>query len=157
MSKAAFHCSLRRGLLDGFALLDSPLNQYFGEITMCTGPSMLPTFNIGGDIVLVEYVSWKWFRKLERGEVVVAISPLTPTRAVCKRVLGLPGDKVLVDPTKSVTDFVTVSIKLLYDDNGGEGDSSQRHVWLQGDNLNNSTDSRKYGPVPMGYFEASIK
>ncbi|KAJ3103977.1 hypothetical protein HDU97_009632 [Phlyctochytrium planicorne] len=115
--------------------------QYLGEITMCTGPSMLPTFNIGGDLVLVEYLSWKWFRKVDRGEVVVAISPLNPHRAICKRILGLPGDRVLVDPTKSTTDFVTVP---------------KGHVWLQGDNLNNSTDSRTYGPVPMGLLRGKV-
>ena len=25
----------------------------------------------------------------------------------------------------------------------------QGHVWLQGDNVHNSTDSRHYGPVPL--------
>ena len=50
---------------------------------------MLPTFNTFGDFVLIEYISWKWRRKLELGDIVAAISPLNPHRAICKRVLGL--------------------------------------------------------------------
>ncbi|KAJ3115039.1 hypothetical protein HDU96_001266 [Phlyctochytrium bullatum] len=115
------------------------VQQYVGEITM--NWHAIPTFNIGGDLVLVEYITWKWQRKLERGDVVVALSPLNPHRAICKRVLGLPGDKVLVDPSQSVSKFVTVP---------------KGHVWLQGDNLNNSTDSRTYGPVPLGLLRGKV-
>ena len=30
------------------------------------------------------------------------------------------------------------------------------HVWLQGDNLPNSTDSRAYGPIPAGLIIARV-
>lgn len=30
------------------------------------------------------------------------------------------------------------------------------HVWLSGDNLSNSTDSRYYGPVPMGLIRGRV-
>lgn len=30
------------------------------------------------------------------------------------------------------------------------------HVWLEGDNLQNSTDSRYYGPVPYGLIRGRI-
>lgn len=30
------------------------------------------------------------------------------------------------------------------------------HVWLEGDNLRNSTDSRCYGPVPYGLIRGRI-
>ena len=32
---------------------------------------------------------------------------------------------------------------------GSTGDTACAQVWLQGDNLRNSTDSRNYGPVPL--------
>lgn len=28
------------------------------------------------------------------------------------------------------------------------------HVWLEGDNKNNSQDSRNYGPVPLGLIQS---
>ncbi|CAG8659836.1 3782_t:CDS:2, partial [Scutellospora calospora] len=30
------------------------------------------------------------------------------------------------------------------------------HVWLQGDNLSNSTDSRNYGPVPYALIKGRV-
>ena len=30
------------------------------------------------------------------------------------------------------------------------------HVWIQGDNLSNSIDSRYYGPVPESYIEGRV-
>uniref|UniRef100_A0A7N5KCS9 Inner mitochondrial membrane peptidase subunit 1 n=1 Tax=Ailuropoda melanoleuca TaxID=9646 RepID=A0A7N5KCS9_AILME len=30
------------------------------------------------------------------------------------------------------------------------------HVWLEGDNLQNSTDSRYYGPIPYGLIRGRI-
>ncbi|TSM20269.1 Mitochondrial inner membrane protease subunit 1 [Bagarius yarrelli] len=30
------------------------------------------------------------------------------------------------------------------------------HVWLEGDNLQNSTDSRSYGPVPYGLIRGRV-
>jgi mitochondrial inner membrane protease subunit 1 len=32
----------------------------------------------------------------------------------------------------------------------------QGHVWLQGDNLNNSTDSRSYGAVPLALVRGRV-
>jgi inner membrane protease subunit 1 len=57
------------------------------------GPSMLPTFNMDGDIVAIEHLSKK-FKKLTVGDVVVCISPVNPGRAVCKRILGMVNENV---------------------------------------------------------------
>ncbi len=69
------------------------LNNYGLSSTLCQGPSMMPTLNPAGDVVLVEHVTTTlgW---LERGHVVVAKSPTDPNAVVCKRILGLPGDTV---------------------------------------------------------------
>lgn len=78
---------------------------------------------------------------LELGDMVVAISPTNSGRAVCKRVLGLPGDTLQTDPRDDKSPFVTVP---------------RGHVWLGGDNINNSTDSRHYGSVPMGLVQGRV-
>lgn len=105
---------------------------------------MLPTFNATGDVVLLETASARR-RKLRIGDVVVARSPTDPRHAVCKRVLGLPGDVVQVgDPIAGWA-------------GGSEGLPVPRgHVWLQGDNARNSTDSRAYGPVPLALVRGRV-
>ncbi|KAJ3059517.1 hypothetical protein HDU99_006310 [Rhizoclosmatium hyalinum] len=116
------------------------VQKYVGDITMCSGPSMLPTFNSVGDVVLLEFLTWRWKRDVAVGDVVVAYSPLHFNRIVCKRVLGLPGDTVLKDPTVGAE---TVKVP-------------PGHVWLQGDNMSHSIDSRTYGPLPMGLLKGKV-
>jgi inner membrane protease subunit 1 len=112
--------------------------EHVGELTVCVGPSMMPTFNPQGDIALVEHVS----KKVSVGDVVIAYSMQSPRQVVCKRVLGVEGDRVEYMDRNSGVDNVVVVPK--------------GHVWLQGDNLGNSTDSRQYGPVPYAMIKGRV-
>lgn len=95
---------------------------------------------------------------LRMGDMVVALSPADPSRTVCKRILGLPGDTILVDPREEApadADWTLVD--------GVPVHAQARmvtippgHVWLAGDNLANSTDSRHYGPVPMALVKGRV-
>lgn len=109
---------------------------------------------------------------LKLGDMVVATSPYDPTRSVCKRIVGLPGDLILIDPRVQTpsTDLVKDSAdSQLHDDiekhsptiaatDQGENYITvpQGHVFLVGDNLANSTDSRQYGPVPLGLIRGKV-
>ncbi|KAG6553570.1 hypothetical protein Mapa_004483 [Marchantia paleacea] len=112
------------------------------QVHQCLGPSMLPTFNVAGDILLLEHLSVK-FEKVRSGDVVMARSPVNPRVMVCKRVLGLEGDRVIVLPTNSKGHIRHVVVP-------------KGHVWLQGDNIYNSTDSRHYGPVPYALIQGKV-
>ena len=115
------------------------IQNYLVDITMCVGPSMLPTLNSAGDIVLINRFLHR-YRAVEYNDIVVAKSPSNPQQIVCKRVLGTSGDHVKYDRPRCG------NMEFSYSKNGivvPEG-----HVWLQGDNESNSTDSRHYGPVP---------
>ncbi len=123
------------------------MQTYCFDVTMCVGPSMQPTFNAAGDIVLIDRLSHR-LRSVRKGQVVVATAPSNAEQTVCKRVRGLPGDHIKYPrPRTGKLDFswkrkgVTVP----------EG-----HVWLQGDNENNSTDSRHYGPVPEALVRGTV-
>lgn len=58
---------------------------------------MLPTFNARGDVVLVDHISVT-ADLIKVGDVVIARSVQNPRHIVCKRVLGLEGDTVAVQP-----------------------------------------------------------
>ncbi|XWS10208.1 hypothetical protein CRYUN_Cryun39dG0055400 [Craigia yunnanensis] len=66
------------------------------------GPSMLPTLNITGDVVLVEHLSHR-IGKLGSGDLVLIRSPLDPKKTVTKRIVAMEGDKVTfsLDPIRN--------------------------------------------------------
>ncbi|XP_062011762.1 mitochondrial ATP-independent inner membrane protease subunit 1a [Rosa rugosa] len=115
---------------------------YLCSSTLLHGPSMLPTFNSSGDVVLAEHLSHR-LGKVVPGDVVIVRSPDDPKKMVAKRVLGLEGDKVtFFDPHRIRKHNTTVVPK--------------GHVWIQGDNTYSSFDSRSYGPVPYGLIQGRV-
>ena len=104
---------------------------------------MLPTMSASGDLVVIR----RFGRTFVRGDVVVATSPTNPSTKLCKRIIGLPGDTVLINPhpylplPTSALSTVTVP---------------PGHVFLQGDNVANSSDSRHYGPVPTALVMGKV-
>lgn len=114
--------------------------EYVGGVVMCSGPSMEPTIQ-NSDIVCAENLS-RHFYGIQRGDIVIAKSPSDPKSNICKRVIGLEGDKIL---TSRPSDFFK-----------SHNYVPTGHVWLEGDNLQNSTDSRYYGPVPYGLIRGRI-
>ncbi|KAI0036682.1 signal peptidase I family protein [Vararia minispora EC-137] len=111
------------------------------------GPSMLPTFEAQGDVVLElrqPLMAALGRANIERGDLIVYESPAAPALQVCKRVIGLPGDIICVDPTgmrAPSTEHVVVP---------------RGHVWVAGDNADNSRDSRYYGPVPLALVSGFV-
>lgn len=104
------------------------------------GTSMLPTLNARGDVLLAERISHR-VGKLKLGDIIFVRSPINPNRIVTKRVLGLAGDVVSFNDGawhSSVSKTLVVP---------------QGHVWIQGDNVYESNDSRHYGPVPYGLIQ----
>eukprot|EP00127_Corallochytrium_limacisporum_P002445 Clim_evm2s128 gene=Clim_evmTU2s128 len=115
-------------------------SEYVAEVRMCVGPSMVPTFNSKGDIVVLEKISTQ-LGKLKPGDIVVATSPSDPKQTVCKRIAAIAGETVLRDPRKPHGEIHLVP---------------PGHLWLLGDNLSNSTDSRSYGAVPMALVQGRV-
>jgi inner membrane protease subunit 1 len=156
------------------------LTEYVVDITLCSGPSMLPTIQESNELVCIDrFVIWRglirdgptastriqaarqrqeehrpiyiwhqpmipvsqlgpitWTEAWEHiksplsvGDVVVSQNPNRPG-TICKRIVGLPGDRILLW-------------------NGDMVIVPDYHVWLEGDNPSNSLDSRQSGPIPM--------
>ncbi|KAM7505933.1 hypothetical protein LguiB_004837 [Lonicera macranthoides] len=138
--KEAFHKSLP---FAKFLCYLHVTNTYLFTTALVYGPSMLPTFDITGDFVLAERMSVR-FGKVQKGDVVLVRSPINPRKIVTKRVTGMEGDSItyVVDPKNSDRQETLVVPK--------------GHIWIEGDNKYNSTDSRKFGPVPYGLLQGKI-
>ncbi|XP_051506604.1 mitochondrial inner membrane protease subunit 1-like isoform X1 [Myxocyprinus asiaticus] len=114
--------------------------EYIGEFVSCIGPSMEPTI-INHDVVFSERIS-RHLCRIQKGDIIIAKSPFDPKMNICKRVIGLEGDKVCTSGPSDI--FKTHS----YVPRG--------HIWLEGDNLRNSTDSRSYGPIPYALIRGRV-
>lgn len=105
---------------------------------------MLPTFSANLEWIIEDALSVRLGHPLARGELVVLDSPRVPNGQICKRIIGLPGDIVCVDPS------------------GERGMSTEHclipkgHIWIAGDNAAASLDSRDYGPVPIALVRSRV-
>ncbi|TYJ30705.1 hypothetical protein E1A91_A06G148600v1 [Gossypium mustelinum] len=123
-----------------FALCYPQISRHYRCSLKTYGPSMLPTLGITGNVLLMERISTRT-GKLRPGDVVFFRSPENPRRVVCKRLVGMEGDQVtyVVDPKNSDKCNTIVVPK--------------GHVWVEGDNIYNTKDSRNFGAVPYGLVE----
>lgn len=110
------------------------------ELCETYGESMLPTLNYSGDYVHTSKLA-KFGRGCDVGDIIIASKPTNPVQRVCKRICGMPGDYLCIDPLKDANSIVRVP----------EG-----HVWVTGDNMSQSIDSRSYGPLPMGLIRGRV-
>jgi mitochondrial inner membrane protease subunit 1 len=105
---------------------------------------MLPTMAIDGEVAIESILAYRLSPSLARGDLVTLVSPLDPSRIICKRVLGLAGDVICVDPTGL---RVPSSEHVLV---------PKGHVWLVGDNAAVARDSRDYGPVSTALIRGKL-
>ncbi|TDZ59869.1 Mitochondrial inner membrane protease subunit 1 [Colletotrichum trifolii] len=105
------------------------------------GASMLPTFDIQGDYALVDK-RYRLGRNIAVGDLVNYRIPIFKNSEGVKRVIGMPGDYVLVNSPDAPGDMMIQVPK--------------GHCWIVGDNLEFSRDSRHFGPVPLGLIEGKV-
>ncbi|KAI0348454.1 LexA/Signal peptidase [Trametopsis cervina] len=116
--------------------------EHVGWFHMTYGPSMMPTLAPTGEAVIENRLIC--VKDLRRGDIITYASPAEPGRVVCKRIVGLPGDVICVDPTGQMaptTEHVVVP---------------KGHFWMCGDNAMWSRDSRWYGPVSQALVKGKL-
>lgn len=124
------------------------LQSHFYEFTETRGESMLPTLAANGDFVH-SLKRYRLGRGLQNGDCIVALKPTDPDQRVCKRITGMPGDLILIDP--SMVDNMDPSTSFNKYIRVPRG-----HVWVTGDNLAHSLDSRTYNSIPMALIKGKI-
>lgn len=130
-------------------------HEHFYEFTETRGESMLPTLHNQSDYVHA-LKHYRCGRGIQIGDCVVAVKPSDPKHRVCKRITGMPGDTVLVDPLSSLPLTNSCSEAKAHDGFNKYITVPEGHVWCTGDNLCHSLDSRSYLVMPMGLITGKI-
>lgn len=121
------------------------------------GTSMMPTLNDG------DFISYSDNNYLHRGDIVsfVAIKDYNRIETLVKRVIGLPGDTLIIRDSDGAilnSDNIFIpekytlrpNLKLLNDKVGNKSHKitiPKNHIYVLGDNRFNSKDSREFGAV----------
>ncbi|PVG03560.1 LexA/Signal peptidase [Serendipita vermifera] len=124
-------------------LLEMPSLVSFRQVS---GSSMKPTLNpdtsTTRDYVLVDKTPvtiWN-YGTIKRGDIVSIRSIEDPKQVIVKRVVGLPGDKIIKRKSKSSEEILI----------------PEGRMWVEGDESFRSRDSQSYGVVPLGCIQGRV-
>ena len=113
------------------------------------GSSMEPTLH-DAELVVVNRLAYRWSDP-GRGDIVVFRFPLEPERRFIKRIVGLPGEFIVIHDGQVTIDGVPLDEPYIaapprY---SGEWEIQPGQLFVLGDNRNNSSDSQTWGPLPV--------
>ncbi len=113
------------------------------------GMSMEPTLHTG-EFVIVNRLVYR-FSEPKVGDVIVFRFPRNPEQEYIKRIIGLPGDEVMITRRQvqvngQVLDEPYIASPPRYESVWSVPENA---LFVLGDNRNNSSDSHTWGPVPM--------
>lgn len=131
------------------------IHEYVYEFTETRGESMLPTLQSQHDYVHA-LKKYRLGRGLDMGDCIVAVKPSDPEHRVCKRITGMPGDVILIDPSSSSQLTNSAQEAVQHDGFNKYIKVPEGHVWVTGDNLCHSLDSRSYSVLPLGLVKGKI-
>jgi len=131
-------------------LLALVIRAFFMEVFLVQGQSMQPT--LMNRERLIVYKVPLYYREPQRGEIFVFRA--TNRRDFIKRVIGLPGDEVLVSTSGTYVNGQRLNEPYVLDavlESFGPVTVPEGKVFMLGDNRNNSMDSRhpSVGFVPL--------
>lgn len=134
----------------------------------CTGPSMEPTLYTN-DVLMTDCITPR-LNKIDNGDIIIARLPSKAETLICKRIVGMSGDRLLYSNPSEYHKHRTINLSQLREESEDMSakdvkNLSERyrkkfnmkevivppgHLWIEGDNRDNSGDSRYYGSIPEG-------
>lgn len=132
-----------------------PIRYFLIQPFVVRGSSMEPSFS-SGDYLIIDEISYR-FTEPQRGDVIIFKYPRNPSQYYIKRIIGLPGERVLVNGGDVIvynTEYPSgIEIKEAYlieevqtpgtvDTTLGSGE-----YFVLGDNRTASSDSRVWGEL----------
>ncbi len=139
------------------AVIVIPIRMFIFQPFIVSGESMYPTFN-NADYLIVDEFSYH-FKEPKRGDVVIFKYPNDPKRYFIKRIIGLPGETVVLKDhgvyikNTENPDGVKLSESYLKQitipGEQSEITVTADHYFVMGDNRGFSSDSRAWGLLPI--------
>ena len=125
------------------------IRYFIVELYKVSGPSMQPTL-MGDERLVVNKFIYR-FKEPAKGEVLIFQSPADPQKDYIKRVIGLPGDHISIEDGRVYVNGVYLNEPYIAEP--PLSDYATRvpddSLFVMGDNRNNSSDSRFWGPMPL--------
>jgi signal peptidase I len=114
------------------------------------GTSMLPRLEDRDRLFINKFVYH--VSAIERGDVVVFHYPRDPEKSYIKRVIGLPGDRIVIDRGQVWVNGILLHetyVPLMYRDSRSMAELvvPPETYFMMGDHRSISSDSREFGPV----------
>lgn len=159
MTKAAgilFFWELLKVFLISMAII-IPIRYFLVQPFFVRGASMEPSFQ-DGEYLVIDQLSYR-LREPARGEVVVFRFPLRPSQFFIKRIVGLPGETVVVREGRVMIQNQAHPAGVILDESfyldgavrtGGNVTVrlNEEEYFVLGDNRAASSDSRSWGVLP---------
>ncbi len=132
--------------------------QFLFQPHQVKGNSMYDNF-YDGEYLLTDKVSYR-FKEIEYADVIVFKAPRNEDYDYIKRVVGLPGDKIMIQGGRiflngeiyDETGYLDLNANTRAGQFAQEGMTvtvPANQYFAVGDNRNNSSDSRDWGPIPV--------
>ena len=141
-------------------IIVTPVRWFIAQPFLVSGASMVPTID-ANEYLVVDKVSYH-FHEPERGDIVIFQYPLDTSIYFIKRVIGLPGETVIVHNGGVVVRGVDGSVRQLNEKYVVNAENMKKEMstttlaadefFLMGDNRDASSDSRSWGPLPRKYM-----
>ncbi len=133
-------------------LIVVPIRMFVAQPFIVSGASMAETFHTG-EYLIVDQVTY-YLHAPTRGDVVIFRYPRDPSKFFIKRIIGVPGDTVIIeDSTVTIKNAAFPEgftldepyIKSMKAGNPLEETLGEREYFVMGDNRDESSDSRVWG------------
>ena len=119
------------------------IRYFIVELYLVDGPSMRPTLQSAERLVVNKFIYR--FRPPERGEILVFRYPRDPSRDFIKRVIAGPGDTIEIRDGRVYVNAALLNEPYILSKTRGNyplATVPDGHIFVMGDNRNNSEDSR---------------
>lgn len=134
------------------------INVFVAQAMVVQGPSMRPNLNYN-QRVIVEKITYSFIHGPRRGDVVIIDRPGEDTLLV-KRTVALPEETVAVQDGQVFINGQPLKEPWATRRGGPDCPPTRvppRHVFVLGDNREDSRDSRFFGPVPVDQISGQVR